>query len=133
MSLTGKDIGRGIGYPTRPSQSKGTSSRLGGRILGESKNLLCSEGAVIRNVDDMFEGCINLHKGSRIDKRWNWYDHFFDHWLKRMCDNRDRGNITLDNEVVVRRRLQRHYCHVNQRRNMVWGNHKCLRIRRALR
>jgi hypothetical protein len=45
MSLTGKYIGGGIGYPTRPSQSKGISSRLGGRELGESKTLSCSEGA----------------------------------------------------------------------------------------
>jgi hypothetical protein len=45
MSLTGKDIGGGIGYPTRPSQSKGTSSGLGGRVLRERKNLSHSEGA----------------------------------------------------------------------------------------
>jgi hypothetical protein len=48
MSLTGKDIGGGIGYPTRPSQSKGTSSGLEGRVLRESKTLSCSEGAVSR-------------------------------------------------------------------------------------
>jgi hypothetical protein len=45
MSLTGKDIGGGIGYPTRPSQLKGTSSGLGGRVLGEIKNISYSEGA----------------------------------------------------------------------------------------
>jgi hypothetical protein len=39
MSLLGKDIGGGIGYPMRPSQSKGTSSRIGGRELRKSKNL----------------------------------------------------------------------------------------------
>jgi hypothetical protein len=44
MSLIGKDIGRGIGYPTRPSQSKGISSILGGREIREIKNLSCSEG-----------------------------------------------------------------------------------------
>jgi hypothetical protein len=42
MSLPGKDIDGGIGYPTRPSQSKGTSSRLGGREIGKSKTLSCS-------------------------------------------------------------------------------------------
>jgi hypothetical protein len=41
MSLPGKDIGEGIGYPTRPSQSKGTSSRIGGRELEKSKTLSC--------------------------------------------------------------------------------------------
>jgi hypothetical protein len=44
MSLPGKDIGGGIGYHTRPSQSKGTSSRIGGRELGKSKTLSYSEG-----------------------------------------------------------------------------------------
>jgi hypothetical protein len=48
MSLLGKDIGGGIGYPTRPSQSKGTSSRLGGREIEKSKTLSCSEGEVIK-------------------------------------------------------------------------------------
>jgi hypothetical protein len=47
MSLPGKDVGRGIGYPTRPSQSKGTLSILGGRELGKSKTLSCSKGEVI--------------------------------------------------------------------------------------
>jgi hypothetical protein len=47
MSLPGKDIGGGIGYPTRPSQSKGTSSRLGGRELEKSKIIFCSEGEVL--------------------------------------------------------------------------------------
>jgi hypothetical protein len=47
MSLLGKEIGGGIGYPTRPSQSKGTSSRLGGRELEKSKILSCSEGEVL--------------------------------------------------------------------------------------
>jgi hypothetical protein len=47
MSLSRKDIGRGIGYPTRPSKSKGTLSRLGWRELGKSKTLSCSEGEVI--------------------------------------------------------------------------------------
>jgi hypothetical protein len=41
MSLTGKDIGGGIGYPIKPSQLKGISSRLEGRELGESKTLSC--------------------------------------------------------------------------------------------
>jgi hypothetical protein len=40
-------MGEGILYPTRPSQSKGTSPRLGGRVLGESKTLSCSEGTWI--------------------------------------------------------------------------------------
>jgi hypothetical protein len=44
MSLIGKYIGGGIGYPTIPSQSKGSSSRLGGREIGESKTLSHSEG-----------------------------------------------------------------------------------------
>jgi hypothetical protein len=35
MHLLGKYIGGGIGCPTRPSQSKGTSSRLEGRELEE--------------------------------------------------------------------------------------------------
>jgi hypothetical protein len=43
MSLPGKDIVRGIGYLKRPSQSKGTSSRLGGRELGKSKTLSSSK------------------------------------------------------------------------------------------
>jgi hypothetical protein len=47
LSLRVKYIGGGIGYPTRPSQSKGTSSRLGGRELGKSKTLSYSEGAGI--------------------------------------------------------------------------------------
>jgi hypothetical protein len=42
MSLLGKDIGGGIGYPTRPSQSKGNSSRLEWREPGKSKTLSCS-------------------------------------------------------------------------------------------
>jgi hypothetical protein len=45
MSLTLKEIGGGIGYPKIPSQSKGTSPGLGGRVLSESKILSCSEGA----------------------------------------------------------------------------------------
>jgi len=45
MSLTGKYIGAGIGYPTRPSQSKGTSLGPGGRELGGRINLSHSEGA----------------------------------------------------------------------------------------
>jgi hypothetical protein len=44
MSLTKKDMGGGIGYPTIPSQLKGISSRLGGRELGESKTRSHSEG-----------------------------------------------------------------------------------------
>jgi len=46
MSLTSKDMGGCIGYPTRPSQSKRNSSGLEGRVLGESKTLSHSEGAV---------------------------------------------------------------------------------------
>jgi hypothetical protein len=46
MSLTLKGIGGGIGYPIKPSQSKGTSPRLGGRVFRESKTLSYSEGAV---------------------------------------------------------------------------------------
>jgi hypothetical protein len=45
MSLTGKDIGEGIGYPTRPSQLKVISSKLGGRGLGERKTLSHSESS----------------------------------------------------------------------------------------
>jgi hypothetical protein len=44
MSLNGKDIGGGMGCPIRSSQSKGTSSGLGGRALGERINLSRSEG-----------------------------------------------------------------------------------------
>jgi hypothetical protein len=47
MYLPRKDIGRGIGYPTRPSQSKGTSSRLGGREIRKSKTLSYSEDEVL--------------------------------------------------------------------------------------
>jgi hypothetical protein len=43
MYLLGKDIGKGMKYPTRPSQSKGTLSRLGGREIKKSKTLSCSE------------------------------------------------------------------------------------------
>jgi hypothetical protein len=42
MYLTRKDIGRGIGYPTRPSQSKGMSPGIEGRVLEDSKNISCS-------------------------------------------------------------------------------------------
>jgi hypothetical protein len=44
MSLSGKDIGGGMGCPIRSSQSKGTSSGLRGRVLGGRMNLSCSEG-----------------------------------------------------------------------------------------
>jgi hypothetical protein len=44
MSLTRKDIGGGMGYPIRLSQSKGTSSRLGGRALEGRINISRSEG-----------------------------------------------------------------------------------------
>jgi hypothetical protein len=47
MYLPRKHIGRDIGYPIRPSQSKGTLSRLGGREIGKSKTLSCLEGEVI--------------------------------------------------------------------------------------
>jgi hypothetical protein len=40
MSLPRKDIGAGIGYPKRPSQSKETLSILGERQLGKIKTLL---------------------------------------------------------------------------------------------
>jgi hypothetical protein len=100
---------------------------LEGEYSGREKSLSFRR-CRIRNVDDMVEGCITLHKESRIDQRLHWYDHFFNSRLKRMHDNRDRGHITLDNGGEVRRGLQRHYHHVNQRRNRVWGNHRCLRI-----
>jgi hypothetical protein len=45
MSLNGKDIGGGIGYPMGLSQSKVISSKPGGRGLGERKTLSHSEGA----------------------------------------------------------------------------------------
>jgi hypothetical protein len=44
MSLNGKDIGGGMGCPIRSSQSKGTSSGLGGRAFGGRINLSHSEG-----------------------------------------------------------------------------------------
>jgi hypothetical protein len=47
-------MGGGIGYPTTPSQSKGTYPRLGGRVLGESKNLSCSKGI----VPEMLKACL---------------------------------------------------------------------------
>jgi hypothetical protein len=46
MSLTKKDIGGGMGYPTGLSQSKVISSKPGGRGLGEIKTLSRSKGAV---------------------------------------------------------------------------------------
>jgi hypothetical protein len=45
MSLNGKDIEGGIGYPVGLSQPKVISSRLGGRGLGERKTISCSKGA----------------------------------------------------------------------------------------
>jgi hypothetical protein len=57
MSLPGKDICEGIGYPTRPSQSKGTSSRLGGSELGKSKTLSCLEGEVIEMLRTWHRRC----------------------------------------------------------------------------
>jgi hypothetical protein len=45
ISLNGKDIGGGIGYPKGLSQSKVISSKPGRRGLGERKTLSCSEGA----------------------------------------------------------------------------------------
>jgi hypothetical protein len=44
MSLNGKYIGGGVGCPIRSSQSKGTSSRLGGRAFEGRKNISHSEG-----------------------------------------------------------------------------------------
>jgi hypothetical protein len=44
MSLNGKDIGGGMGCPIRSSQSKGTSSGLGGRAFGGRISLSHSEG-----------------------------------------------------------------------------------------
>jgi hypothetical protein len=44
MSLNGKYIGGGIGYPMRLSQSKVISSKLGGRGIGEIKTLSHLEG-----------------------------------------------------------------------------------------
>jgi len=48
MPLTRKDIGEGIGYPTRPSQLKGNFLGLERRVLRESKTLLCLEGELSR-------------------------------------------------------------------------------------
>jgi hypothetical protein len=45
MSLNGKDIDGGIGYPMGLSQSKVISSKPGGRGIGEIKNLSHSEYA----------------------------------------------------------------------------------------
>jgi hypothetical protein len=53
----------------------------------------------------MVEGCITLHKESRIDQRLHWYEHLINSRLKRMSDNRDRGHTTLDDKGVVRRLL----------------------------
>jgi len=44
MSLAGKYIGGGMGCPIRSSQSKGTSSGLGGRAFRGRINLSHSEG-----------------------------------------------------------------------------------------
>jgi hypothetical protein len=44
MSLNGKDIGGGMGCSIRSSQSKGTSSGLGGRAFGGRISLSHSEG-----------------------------------------------------------------------------------------
>jgi hypothetical protein len=44
MSLARKDIGGGMGFPIRSSQSKGTASGLGGRAFGGRINLSHSEG-----------------------------------------------------------------------------------------
>jgi hypothetical protein len=57
MSLPRKDICEIIGYPTRPSQSKGTLSRLRGRELGKSKTISCSEGEVIEMLRTWHRRC----------------------------------------------------------------------------
>jgi hypothetical protein len=44
MSLNGKYIGGGMGFPIRSSQSKGTSSELRGREFRGRINLSRSEG-----------------------------------------------------------------------------------------
>jgi hypothetical protein len=44
MSLSGTDIGGGMGCPVRSSQSKGTSSEFGERVFRGRMNLSCSEG-----------------------------------------------------------------------------------------
>jgi hypothetical protein len=46
VSLTGKDIGGGIGYPIRLFQLKVISSKPGGRGLGENRALSHSEGEI---------------------------------------------------------------------------------------
>jgi hypothetical protein len=101
MSLTWKGIGGGIGYPTRPSQSKGTSPRLGGRALGESKTLLFRRCSA-RNANNMVERHITLQNKSWIDWILHRYNHLFNHWLNRMHDNKARRCITFKNWTVIR-------------------------------
>jgi hypothetical protein len=63
MSLTGKDIGGGIEYPTRPSQLKGISSRLRGGELRERKNISHLEGVGSRMLTRWLQGASSSTRG----------------------------------------------------------------------
>jgi hypothetical protein len=80
---------------------KGNFSRTWRESTRGDENSLVFIRRVIRDANNMIEECITFQKESWTNQRLHWYDHFFNSRLKRMRDNKDRGHITLNNEVMV--------------------------------